>query len=658
MMPEENNWKRTLFCGEAGADGLIGTEDGEKTVVNGWVYRMRNHGDLCFINLRDRSGILQVVAEPPGEEAAASEKAGYDALCKAVESVKIGYCLSVTGRLRERPEAMRNPEMKTGGVELKAENIRILNTSPPLPFNIAEESEAGEALRLKYRYLDLRSAGMQERLGRRHEVFRAIRSYLNDRRFWEIETPTLIKGTPEGARDFLVPSRNFPGKFYALPQSPQLYKQLLMAGGCERYYQFPRCYRDEDMRGDRQPEFTQLDVEMSFVSQEDVLELTEGMMRFVVTELSSRFPSGGRKIGDKDTGSKEAGRPFGESSFPRLSSEAFPRFDYEEALNRYGSDRPDLRFDLLLRDFSRTARETEFRVFQKALEDSGTGAGCVKVLAAPGCAETMTRKKIDALEKTARQKGAAGLAWAKVGPEAFEGGISRFLNPLYGRIVEETGAAPGDVLFFTAGAWKTAVLSLGAVRSALGKELGLIRPDELAFCWVLNFPLFGRDEETGALVAEHHLFSAPKEEDLPFLESDPERVKGSVYDLVLNGCELGSGSIRIHNADLQKKVFGAVNFSAEEAEEQFGFLLEAFRFGAPPHGGIALGMDRLVMILSGRDSIRDVMAFPKTLTGHSPLENTPASADPEALKELHLTTRIEDPGDSADSAKDGGEKGS
>ncbi len=579
--------KRTATCGELDASRI-----GEKVTLNGWVHRVRDHGGIRFINLRDRYGVTQVVvdADAPAE------------LQAATSELKNEYCIAVEGTVRGRPEPMVNPAMPTGAIEVKAERLRILSRCPPLPFQIDERSEAREDLRLRYRYLDLRSAAMQRHIKLRHDFVFAVREYLTGRGFYEIETPTLIRSTPEGARDYLVPSRLQPGRFYALPQSPQLYKQILMVSGFDKYFQICRCYRDEDPRGDRQPEFTQIDMEMSFVSREDVFEVVEGMMAH----------------GFRKTLGRQLAVPF-------------QRLPYDEAMDRYGSDKPDLRFGLELRDFAPFAAGGEFEVFRKVVESGGA----VKVLVAPGCGE-YSRKQIGELEETAKIYKAKGLAWMKVTEAGLEGGIARFFAGRAQPIRSALGAKAGDLLLFVADGWKTACTALGAVRSHMARDLKLADPNEFRFCWIVDFPLFEWNEEEKKWDAAHHPFSMPQEQYLSKMEQDPGAVKGDLYDLVLNGVEVASGSIRIHDPELQQRVFAIIGISREEAEKRFGFLLEAFQYGPPPHGGIAPGLDRLVMLMAGESTIREVIAFPKNTIGASPMDDAPSPVDGKQLKELHL----------------------
>jgi aspartyl-tRNA synthetase len=579
--------KRTATCGE-----LSKKRTGSEVVLNGWVHRTRNHGGIQFISLRDRYGITQVVID---EDAPA-------ALKTAAGDLKREYCIAVQGTVRERPADMVNPDMATGEIEVQAKTLEVLTKCDPLPFHIEEKSDAREDLRLSYRYLDLRSFSMQRKIKLRADVTFAVREYLISRDFMEIETPSMIKSTPEGARDFLVPSRLHPGKFYALPQSPQLFKQILMVSGFDRYFQIAHCFRDEDARGDRQLEHTQIDMEMSFVSKEDIFEVVEGMLSHVF----------------KKTLGYELETPF-------------QRLTYHDAMDLYGSDKPDLRFDLPMQDFSDFAAQSDFNTFKSVLE----GGGIVKILVAPGCA-AYSRTQITDLEDAAKVYGARGLAWMKVTEEGLDGGIAKFFAPQTERILQTLGAGPGDLLLAVADSWKTACTSLGAVRSSLGKQLNLTTPGTFRFCWIVDFPLFEKNEEEDRWEAAHHMFTMPQEQYLDTMEKDPGAVKGDLYDLVCNGYEMASGSIRIHDPEIQKRIFNIVGFSEEEAERRFGFLLKAFRYGPPPHGGIAPGLDRLVMLMAGEDSIKEVIAFPKNNVGVSPMDDSPSVVDEQQLRDLHI----------------------
>ncbi len=581
--------KRTHNCGE-----LTAREDGKKIILNGWVHRNRDHGGIHFINLRDRYGITQVVVGPEAEPS----------LEKTADSLKFEYCIAVEGIVHKRPAEMINKEMSTGEIEVEAINITILSTSKVLPFMIDEKSDARDDIRLKYRFLDLRTESMQRKIKLRHKAAFAVREYFEKEDFYEIETPTLIKSTPEGARDFLVPARLNPGKFFALPQSPQLFKQILMVSGFDKYFQIARCYRDEDARGDRQLEFTQVDVEMSFVSRDDILEMTEKMMAHLF----------------KKTMNVDLSLPF-------------PRLSYKEAMDRFGSDKPEQRFSMELQDFSSLIPDCDFKVFK----DVAASGGTVKALVAENCAG-YSRKMIEELEGVAKTYGAKGLAWMKVTGEGVEGGIGKFFAAQADRVKSLLGAKEGDLILFVADKYETACTALGAVRLRLGKDLGLIEAGTFHFSWVIDFPLFEYNEDEKKWDPAHHMFSMPQERFLETMEDNPGEVIGDLYDLVCNGYELGSGSIRVHDPEIQKRIFRIVGFSEEEAQERFGFLLDAFTYGAPPHGGIATGFDRMIMIMAGEESIREVIPFPKNTQGASPMEDSPAFVDNQQLADLHLKT--------------------
>ena len=591
-------YKRTEDCGS-----LRKTDAGKTVILNGWVNRKRDHGGISFINLRDRYGITQTVV---GEDASSE-------LTALVSELHNEYCIAVEGVVRQRPDSMVNPEMATGEIEVVIKNLVILNKCDVLPFQIEDKTNASEELRLSYRYLDLRSAGMQKRIRLRHEVVFAVREWMNANGFYEIETPAFIRSTPEGARDYLVPSRLYPGRFYALPQSPQLYKQLLMVSGFDKYFQIARCYRDEDARGDRQPEFTQIDIEMSYVSRDDVLAMTEAFIGHVFKKtLKLDLP-------------------------PR-----FKQLTFEEAMEKYGTDKPDLRFDLPLLDFSSYALMGDFQAFKDALESGGAVKALVVPSAAFGSNSAYSRKQIEELEAHAKIYKAQGLAWMRVtgtGTEpVLEGGVSKFFTENHKAIIAGLNAKPGDLILITADKKKkTANVALGAVRSKLGKDLGLCGQDDFEFVWIIDFPLFEYNEEEQRWEAAHHMFSRPQEQYLTTLESDPGPVKGDLYDLVLNGYELASGSIRIHEPELQKRIFSIVGISREEAETRFGFLTNAFKYGAPPHGGIAPGLDRLVMLMAGETSIKEVIAFPKNSFAVNPMDNCPGEVEQKQLDELHLS---------------------
>ncbi|MBN2811008.1 MAG: aspartate--tRNA ligase [Spirochaetales bacterium] len=585
--------KRTHTCGD-----LRKSDTGKTVILNGWIHRKRDHGGISFINLRDRYGLTQVVVD---SDAAAE-------LSATTAELKMEYCIALEGVVRARPDTMVNPDMATGEIEVAANKIVILSVSDTLPFMIDEKSNANEDLRLKYRYLDLRSAHMQNHIALRSKVAFATRQYLTDRGFFEIETPTFIASTPEGARDYLVPSRLYAGKFYALPQSPQLYKQILMVSGFDKYFQIARCYRDEDARGDRQPEFTQIDIEMSFVGRDDVLSLIEGMMGHIFKEtLKVQLPA------------------------------VFRRISYDDAIELYGTDKPELRFEMQMQDGAFLADLGTFQAFKDAIQ----GGGKVKALVVPGVAEKYSRKLIEELESTAKIYKAKGLGWMKVsGAEkapALEGGISKFFEGKAESVCDTLGAKPGDLLLFVADSKaKIACTALGAVRTRLGKDLGLCEEGRFEFAWIVDFPMFEWNEDENKWDTAHHMFTWPQDKYHATLESDPGSVKGDLYDLVLNGYELASGSIRIHDPELQKRIFKIVGFSEEEGQKKFGFLTEAFKYGAPPHGGIAPGLDRLVMLMAGETSIKEVIAFPKNSFAISPMDDCPSEVDQKQLDELHL----------------------
>ncbi|MCL1930436.1 MAG: aspartate--tRNA ligase, partial [Treponema sp.] len=580
--------KRTIDCGS-----LRKGDAGRTVVLNGWVHRKRDHGGIFFINLRDRYGVTQVTVDTTGEQAGLAE------ICAELRNE---FCIAVEGTARARPDDMVNPAMVTGEIEVIASKIIILNKCEVLPFQVDEESNAGEDLRLKYRYLDLRSAAMQNRIKLRSEVTFAAREWMTANGFYEIETPTFIRSTPEGARDYLVPSRLYPGKFYALPQSPQLYKQLLMVSGFDKYFQIARCYRDEDARGDRQPEFTQIDIEMSFVSRDDILAMTEGLLVHIFKKI------------------------LGVDLPPQ-----FRRLSYEEAMERYGTDKPDLRFDMPLQDFAPYVAAGGFQAFKDALAHGEAerqqaaakgvtiAGGGVKALVVKGKSD-YSRKQIEELEAHAKIYKAKGMAWMKVTDNALEGGVAKFFAENAKQIIDGLGAATGDLILIVADSRRhIANTALGAVRSKLGKDLNLGGADRrFEFVWIVDFPLFEFNDEENRWEAAHHLFSWPQERYHATLESDPGAVKGDLYDLVLNGYELASGSIRIHDPALQQRIFAIAGFDAAEAEKRFGFLTGAFKYGAPPHGGIAPGLDRLVMIMAGQTSIKEVIAFPKNSFAESP----------------------------------------
>ncbi len=589
MSTDLGDWRRTHTNG-----GLRLSDVGREVTLMGWVQRRRDLGGLIFIDLRDREGTTQVVCNP--QEARQATTAAAD--------VRSEYVIGVRGIVAERPPGTVNAKLPTGEIEVRARDLRVLNPAETPPFPIADNTDVDETVRLKYRYLDLRRSSMYRNLVLRARLARAIREYLSQAGFLEVETPMLIKSTPEGARDFLVPSRLQPGKFYVLPQSPQLFKQLLMVAGVDRYYQIVRCFRDEDLRADRQPEFTQVDLEVSFVGIPEIIHLTEGMMASAVRE----------------TLGLEVPLPF-------------PRLTYAEAMDRYGSDKPDLRFGVDIVDCSDLFRGTEFHVIARALE----AGGAVRGICAPGAA-ALSRRDIQDLEATARAAGVGGVVPLPLEREGARGPAARFVSPsalaaLRGRFQ----AREGDLVLLVDGAPRQASLALGRLRLDLGRRLDLIS-DQLAFAWVVEFPLLERAPE-GGLTAVHHPFTAPLDEDLPLLDRDPLAVRAKSYDLILNGWELGGGSIRIHRQDLQSRLFTILGISPELARERFGFLLDAFRYGAPPHGGIALGFDRVVMALAGVETIREVIAFPKTQSATDLMTGAPSEVDPAALAEVHIQIR-------------------
>ena len=586
--------KRTADCGT-----LRKNDAGRNVILNGWVHRKRNHGRIFFINLRDRYGVTQVTVNTENDARLA-------AVC---DELRNEYCIAVEGKVCSRPDDMINPAMETGEIEITASNITVLNKCEVLPFQIDEESKANEDLRLKYRYLDLRSGAMQNSIKMRSQTAFAVREWMTANGFYEIETPTFIKSTPEGARDFLVPSRLYPGKFYALPQSPQLYKQILMVSGFDKYFQIARCYRDEDSRGDRQPEFTQIDIEMSFAGRDDILSITEGLMGHVFDKvLNVKLP------------------------------QKFRRLTWEEAMEFYGSDKPDLRFDMQLKDFSFFAQAGSFQAFKDAL----SAGGAVKALVVKGKAD-YSRKQIEELEAHAKIYKAKGMAWMKVINNeqlTLEGGAAKFFSDNAAQIIDGLGAEKGDLILIAADASrKIANTAMGAVRTKLGRDLGLCDPKKFEFAWIIDFPMFEFNEDGQKWEAAHHLFTWPQEKYHETMESDPGSVKGDLYDLVLNGYELASGSIRIHDPEMQKRVFKIAGIDPGEAEKKFGFLTEAFKYGAPPHGGIAPGLDRLVMIMAGLSSLKDVIAFPKNSFAVSPMDDCPSEVDQKQLDELGITVK-------------------
>ncbi len=585
---------RTYYCGEITEQAI-----GEKVNLKGWVQKRRDLGGLIFIDLRDRSGVVQIVFNP---------EVSSEALTIA-EGIRNEYVLDVQGTVIAREEGTYNPNIETGKIEIKVEKVTVLNAAKTPPFSIDNKTEVSEDVRLKYRYLDLRRPVMYETFKMRHDVTKTIRNYLDDAGFLDVETPILTKSTPEGARDYLVPSRVHPGEFYALPQSPQIFKQLLMVGGFERYYQIARCFRDEDLRADRQPEFTQIDIETSFMSQEDIIGMMEEMMAKVM----------------KDVKGFEVETPF-------------PRMTYDDAMSRYGSDKPDTRFEMELVDVSEMVKGCGFKVFSSAVETGGQ----VKAINVKAAAEKYSRKDIDALTEFVNVYGAKGLAWLKVEEAELKGPISKFFNKEEQQAFRTLlNAENGDLLLFVADKASVVADSLGALRLKLAKELKLIDETNFNFLWVTDWPLLEYDEEAGRYFAAHHPFTMPVREDLSLLETNPGSVRAQAYDLVLNGYELGGGSLRIFEREIQEKMFKVLGFSDEEAREQFGFLMEAFEYGTPPHGGIALGLDRLVMLLAGRTNLRDTIAFPKTASASDLLTDAPGEVSKAQLQDLHLSLNVE-----------------
>ena len=583
---------RTHNCGE-----LKISDKGKDVVLSGWVASRRDHGDIIFIDLRDTHGVTQIVFDPDRNK---------DAHCKAHE-LRNEFCVKIKGKVSSRPEGTINPNIGTGEIEVDVADVEVLSSSETLPFEIKDGAGVSEDVRLKYRYLDLRRPSMQNKLKIRHRTSKFISDFLSEEGFISVETPMLTKSTPEGARDYIVPSRLQQGDFYALPQSPQIFKQLLMVSGVEKYFQIARCFRDEDLRADRQPEFTQIDIEMSFVEQEDVLSVCERMFKglfFEVLGLDIKAP--------------------------------FRRLDHAEAMARYGSDKPDTRFDVFINDITEDMRSSGFKVFRSVIASDGK----VMALAAPGYG-SLSRKEIDDLILFAGEHGAKGLAYLKVEENAITSQISKFFTPEeLSLIKEKTNASAGDMIFMVADESEVASQALGALRLKIGRDSGLIDKSRYDFLWVVNFPLFKFNKEDKRWVSEHHPFTSLREEDMCFLDSgDLGKIRSKSYDLVLNGSEIGSGSIRIHQRDVQNKIFTALGLSPEECLEKFGFLLEAFSYGPPPHGGVAFGLDRLITLFTGDSSIREVIAFPKTQKGFCPLTGAPSGVSEEQIRDLGIKVK-------------------
>ncbi|WP_456402293.1 aspartate--tRNA ligase [Persephonella sp.] len=600
MIDKLGDFKRDFFCGELTENNI-----GDEVRLLGWADSVRDHGGVIFINLRDKEGIIQVVIDPSKSPEDAYEKA---------KKVRSEYVIGVRGRVQRRPEGTENPKIPTGSIEIAVEELRILNTCDILPFPIEDNINAHEEVRLKYRYLDIRRPEMLRNLLIRHEVYQATREYLSGHGFLEVETPMLTKSTPEGARDFLVPARLEKGKFYALPQSPQLFKQILMVGGIDRYFQIVKCFRDEDLRKDRQPEFTQIDFEMSFVNEEDVMAVSEGLIKHIFEKVLSL-----------------------DISTP------FRRMSYTEAIESYGTDKPDLRYDLKLVDVTDIAEKVDFKVFRDVADKGGK----VKGINIKDGAK-LSRKEIDDLTEEAKKYGAKGMAWIKINEDgSLQSPIVKFFkDDEINSILNRMSGSPGDILIFIADTYEITHRVLGFLRKHIAEKMNLIPEGKWEFLWVVDFPLVEWDDEEGRLVALHHPFTSPKEEDLDKLDEaiQDKKValsfKSRAYDLVLNGEEIGGGSIRIHSGQIQKKIFELLGISDEEAEEKFGFLINALKYGAPPHGGLAFGLDRIVALMTGSDSIRDVIAFPKTQKGICPLTDAPDFVQEDQLEELGIEVNL------------------
>lgn len=568
---------------------------GQEVVLKGWVQKRRDLGNLIFVDLRDREGIVQLVF---------SQEFGAEAL-EIAENIRSEYVIEVEGKVVKRANA--NPNMKTGQIEVEVSKITVLNEAKTTPFDISDDINASDDLRLQYRYLDLRRPEMLKALKIRNRITQAVHRYLDENNFLDIETPYLTRSTPEGARDYLVPSRVYPGHFYALPQSPQLFKQLLMGAGVDRYYQIARCFRDEDLRGDRQPEFTQIDMEMSFMTAEEIQTMTEGLLKAVM----------------KDALGVELETPI-------------KRITWNEAMDRFGSDKPDMRFGMELTNMADAVAGAGFKVFDSTLENGGQ----VKAITVPGGADKYSRKHIDEKQEYIKRFGAKGLAWLKVTDEGLTGPIAKFFKEREDKILAASGAKAGDMILFVADKPKVVADALGYLRVAIAKELDVIDKSQFAFVWVVDWPLFEYSEEFERYIAAHHPFTMPNEEDLELLATDPHKCHAQSYDIVLNGYELGGGSIRIHQRSVQEAMFKALGFTEESAKEQFGWFMDALDFGFPPHGGLALGLDRFAMLLAGKDNIREVIAFPKNSKASEPLTHAPSPVADKQLDELYLTTEV------------------
>ncbi|MCF6268668.1 MAG: aspartate--tRNA ligase [Melioribacteraceae bacterium] len=584
--------RRTHTCGE-----LSETNIGEKIVLNGWVDTRRDLGGVIFIDLRDRYGITQVIFEPTYNEE----------MHKEGSKLRSEYVVAIEGTVRKRPADTENPNLPTGMIDVMVDKVILLNEAKTPPFPIKKSGDVNEDIRLEYRYLDLRGEKMQKNMLMRSKMYNSVRNFFNDQEFLEIETPYLMKSTPEGARDFLVPSRIHRGKFYALPQSPQTYKQLLMVSGFDKYFQIVKCFRDEDLRADRQPEFTQIDIEMSFVDQEDIFSLVEGLMVKLF----------------KETKNQELETPI-------------KRISFHEAMEKYGSDKPDLRFNMELKTLNHVFENTEFKVFKDAIDNNGIITG----LLAEGCGD-FTRNQLDVLTNYVKQLGAGGLIWMRVKEDGLEAPVAKFMSDEEKEgIIDSLSAKPGDLIFIISGPKMKSLSYMGSLRLEMARRLDLIKPDaKPSLLWVTNFPLLEWDEDTKRFYAMHHPFTSPNLDELDKLDNNPGDINARAYDLVLDGNEIAGGSIRIHDAELQSKMFDTLGISKEEADRKFGFLMNAFKYGAPPHGGIAFGFDRLAMLFAGEDSIRDVIAFPKTSSASSLMDDSPSNVDEDQLRELHIKVK-------------------